>query len=323
MSAPEIEVIRLWIADGRSREVDSLRPAEIGNARHRDRMLDCAIIDGVLYIERKVAPSLREPLGRHLVEVYVADTIYAKNVRGVSSVSAPRMAHYLGLHERTIRRVRDLLVELRLQGRARQVGEADAIWPIIPRALATHRISRVWWLDATSAPSAAYRWPAGTPDTHRCPGLGEATPDTERGDPGHREGGTPDTERGDPGHDAYTSYSDINELASERRLRRLESDIGSAPAGALPMSAEARLAREMEALREQRPARTHEERARVAAMARQVAERQRELERQARDPYAETHRAAGEAVLRAKAGLTPERLQEALASLRRMQGSPE
>ena len=90
--APEVEVIRLWIKDGRSREVDSLRPAEIGGARHRDRLLDCAIIDGVLYIERRVAPTVREPLGRHLVEVYVADALYAKNERGASSVSAPRMA---------------------------------------------------------------------------------------------------------------------------------------------------------------------------------------------------------------------------------------
>jgi hypothetical protein len=150
MSAPEIEIIRLWIADGRSREVDSLRPAEIGSARHRDRMLDCAIIDGLLYIERKVAPRLREPLGRHLVEVYVADTLYAKNDRGVSNVSAPRMAAYLGLNEKTVRHIRDLLVELRLQGRERGGRAGDRHWPIIPRTLATSRISRVWWLDATS-----------------------------------------------------------------------------------------------------------------------------------------------------------------------------
>jgi hypothetical protein len=340
MSAPEIEVIRLWIEDGRAREVDSLLPSEIGSARHRDRILDCAIIDGIVYIERKVAPQVREPLGRHLIEVYVADAQYAKNGRGFSSVSAPRMAALLGLSERSVRRLRDLLVEMRLQGRSRQAGLENAIWPIIPRRLATRGISRVWWLDATSA---AFGLPAGTPDTQGCPGLGDATPDTGRGDPGHGEGGprtrgggTQDTERGDPGHWVYASSSDISGLARERRLRRLSQDIGSAPAGALPMSAES-LARDLEALREQWPTPSLEERARVAAMAGQAAAHTARMDRQQWDAAA---RAIADKKLRAQSGTTPPRLEEtqagdnpvqvieitpphleeALARLRRMQG---
>ncbi len=172
MRATEIEVIRLWIADGRAREVDSLRPDEIGAARHRDRLLDCAIIDGVLYIERQIAPSLREPMGRHLVEVYMADAIYSKNARGVSTLSAPRMGDLLGLHERTVRRIRDLLVELRRQGREQRPGVPSAQWPIIPRTLATPRISRVWW-----TPPRRHQQPPRT--------RGGGGPDTK--------GGTPDT----------------------------------------------------------------------------------------------------------------------------------
>jgi hypothetical protein len=312
MSAPEIEVIRLWIADGRSREVDSLRPAEIGSARHRDRMLDCAIIDGVLYIERKVAPRLREPLGRHLVEVYVADTLYAKNDSGVSSVSAPRMAAYLGLSERTVRYIRDLLVELRLQGRERGGRAGDRHWPIIPRRLAISRISRVWWLDATSGGIPASGYAARNPEADRLPDLAEGYPEAKSGNPEARGAKS--------GSDVYASRSDISGLAPEIRL---ESDIGIAPTGAIPMSEEARIGREVEALREQRPTRSTEERARVAAMARQVAERQREAERQARDADGQARRVAGEQELRAKVGLSPERLQEALANLRAMQGGRE
>jgi hypothetical protein len=302
--APEVEVIRLWIKDGRSREVDSLRPAEIGGARHRDRLLDCAIIDGVLYIERRVAPTVREQLGRHLVEVYVADALYAKNERGASSVSAPRMAAYLGLSERTVRHIRDLLVELRLQGRERGGRSGDRHWPIIPRTLATTRISRVWWLDATSG------FPAGNPEVHGLPDLAGGYPEASRP---NAEGTSPKS-----GSEGCATDNDFSDLAAERRL---ESDIGIAPKRAIPMSAEARLARELDALRAQRPIPSVEERARVAALARDVTTRhQREERQRSHDPDAVARAMAGDDMLRIRSGITPQHLEEALASLRRLQG---
>jgi hypothetical protein len=314
--APEIEIIRLWIQDGRSRQIDSLAPADIGKAPHRRRLLLCAIIDGIIYLERSVAPTVREPMGRHLVEVYALDTLFADNGMGASTASASRIAAALALNERTVRRLRDLLTEVRLLGREQRLGLADLHWPIIPRTLANSRMSKVWWLDATSEPHP------GTPDTYRCPGLDQVTPDVSGGDPGHQGGGTPDTKSGYPGHEAYTSHRDINGLAHQSLLRRLSLEERESGAAALSLSSSERLAHEVEAWSRQRRNPTAEERKRVAAMAREV--RQQETQRQAaRDPDAAARAAAANEALRVRSGMTSQQLEEALASLQRMQGGRE
>ena len=183
---PEVEVIRLWIEDGRKRDINSLPPVELGRVQHRRQLLLCAIIDGIVYLERSVAPTVREPMGRHLVEVYALDTLFADNDTGSSFVAAPRIAAALGLSERTVRRLRDLLTHFRLLGREQRPGSTDRYWPIIPRMLAGSRISKFWWLDATS----------GTPDTYGRPGLDGGPRTPRQGDSGHQGRGTPDTKAG-------------------------------------------------------------------------------------------------------------------------------
>jgi hypothetical protein len=314
--APEVEVIRLWVKDGRLREVDSLRPDEIGGAQHRRRLLLCAIIDGIIYLERTVAREVREPMGRHLVEVYALDTLFADNTDGASRASATRIAAALGLSERTVRRLRHLLTELKLLGRQQRQGFADLHWPIIPRTLASSRMSKVWWLDATSDPHP------GTPDTYRRPGLDPETPDTKRGAPRTPRGGTPDTKRGDPGHEAYTSSSDISGLGGQSLWTRIEWEEREGRRPSLSSTEDPD--RDAAQWRVERSPQTPERKAAVAAMAREWATRQQREERQrSHDPDAAARAVAGDAELRARAGITSEGLEEALASLQRLQGRRE
>src|SRR5262249_24048461 len=160
----------------------------------------------------------------------------------------------------TIRRIRDLLHELRLQGRERGGRAGDRHWPIIPRSLASPTISRFWWLDAPSPNPGTHGRPdlgevpaSANPDTHGCP---ESALISGHGHPicGH--------EHPISGHGAYASQRDIKHLA----LESLDSRERERGVASLPLSAEARFAREMEALRQQRPTPSVEERARVAAM---------------------------------------------------------
>ena len=160
---PGVETIRQWLADGRQREIDSLRPDEIGSSNERWQLIKCALVDGIAYIERHIAPTMtgRESVTRRLLEVYQLDTLAADNAAGCSTMSAPRLGALLGLHHTTIRRLRRLAVELHLLGAENVRGDAYRYWPIVSRGIVHPNVHMLWWLDATS--SIVRGWPAGKP----------------------------------------------------------------------------------------------------------------------------------------------------------------
>jgi len=271
---------------------------------------------------------MRAPLVGHIRAVYALDVAFADNPRGASYASASRIGAALGLHERTVRRVRRLLAELRLLGREERPGHTALYWPVIPRALARPGLSLAWWLDATSDR------PGVTPDTYTCPGSVGTTPDTTTAHPGHDGGVTPDATGGDPGHEGDTTGSGIKGLAQPDSVSHLSHEERARAARALSSDARARGALAAPAplpladsiddqvrawAAERRPP-TPEERARVTALARAHASQQREADRLSRDPDAGARAMAASERLRARGGIGPEHLEEALANLRRLRG---